>query len=67
MGGQIFNETLNKTIGGSYVRFIITLEGTTNDTITTIGEEFQWAYENYWELHSSDHLQSNCLIIATLL
>ena len=45
---MIFNETLNKTVGGSYVRLSFTLQGTKDEKLTEISEEYQYAYQDYW-------------------
>ena len=49
IGGEIVNHTLNKTIGGSYIRLSFTLQGTKSDKLTKISQEFQYSFEDYWK------------------
>ena len=59
-----YNESTGSIIGGSFVRLIFSIEGSSNETITDIGEQFQVAYEEYLGSHSQDYLDSDNLVLT---
>ena len=47
LGGSIFNETINKTIGGTHLRISFALEGSTTDTEDDINQCWMFSFEDY--------------------